>query len=414
MLPPTMRYLVPLLAAATVAAATVVPGETENAPGALAQGAQEVNAQPPPAADPIITAPVPESGEVPAAEFMAQVYAVSEQGARLYGERRYAEALPYLAAAAQRGFKIAQAAIADIVLHGRGGVPRNVQAGIGWLGAAAQPQTSSRIAHYYQQVLGQLPGDRAALAERVVARYRAQYGGGEHRVACRLFGEVVEELRCGFVDDADFASRTNVGGEYVEEMVVTAPRITAPEPEFGEMPSGAFIFQVYDAANRGAQRYKEKRYKEALPLLVIAAKRGFKWAQASAADIYLHGRGGVPRDLETGIGWLGVAAQQKTANAIVRYFKETAALLPERFTDEAVAHIVADYRERYGNARHRVACRFSADEGRSWSFYRKSLRCHFIDEATQCRNISILGDEIESQWTCAPVEGTRAIDIRPY
>ena len=195
------------------------------------------------------------------------------------------------------------------------------------------------------------------------------------------------------------------------------PTLTAPPPAPGEVPSGAFIAQVYDAANRGTDLYRQKRYKEALPLLLVAARRGFKWPQASVADIYLYGRGGVPADLEAGIGWLGVAAQQRSTNSIVRFYKESRGKLAERFADDAVEEIVSDYRSKYGNKAHRVACRFDVDEGRSASLRRKSLRCRFIDEGTQCRDLGIdpstsFGGEVSSRWTCQPLSGTRSIDMR--
>ncbi len=372
---------------------------------------------------PSLTAPAPAGDEAPSAEFMAEVYAVSDYGVRLYDERRYMEAVPYLLAVAQYGFKLAQASLGDIYLHGRGGVERDLQAGLGWLGAAAEPRTLSRIESYYQQVLAQLPAEQASLARHLAARYRAEFGAAARGVACEVFGSVVEDLRCRFVDDREFESAMTsepevvyADGEYVEEMVVTAPIVTVPAPDFGRMPSGEFISQVYDAVNRGSDLYRQKRYKEALPYLLVAARRGFKWAQASVGDIYLHGRGGVPADLEAGIGWLGVAAQQRTTNSIVQFYKTSRGLLPERFTDAAVAEIVGDYRTQYGHEKHRVACRFDVDEGRSFSLRLKSLRCHFIDEATQCRDISIddsdLGGEVQSRWTCRPLSGTRGIDMR--
>ena len=378
------------------------------APAALAQ--QDAEA-------PAISATAPSRGAVPTAEFMAHIYDAAERGGRLYDDGRYAEALPYLAAAAERGFKVAQASLGDIVLNGRGGVPRDTQAGIGWLGVAAESQTLPRIERYFEQVIAQLPADYKATANGLVDAYQAAYGNREHRVACRLFGEVVQDLRCRFIDDEQQTDIENsddyAGNEYVEEMVVTAPIIRAPEPEFGQIPSGQFISEVYGAANRGSQLYREGRYKEALPLLVIAAKRGFKWAQAFTADIYLHGRGGVPVDLESGIGWLGVAAQPKTTNSIISYFKESRALLPERFTPEAVDQIVADYRTEYGNLQHRVACRYQPD-GDGWSIRVRNLRCHFIDEATQCRDVSLAEDEIGWQWTCQPIEGSRTVEGRQY
>ena len=244
--------------------------------------------------------------------------------------------------------------------------------------------------------------------------YRSAYGNREHRVACRLHGEVVQDLQCRFIDEPgdDDSDSTAYSGD-VEEMVVIAPIITAPAPELGEIPTGEFISQVYDAMSRGTELYNEGRYKEALPLLVIAAKRGFKRAQASAADIYLHGRGGVPVDLESGIGWLGVAAQPRTTNSIIEFYNNSRALLPERYTPEAVDRIVADYRTQYGHLEHRVACRHQpTDPG--WSLRLKNLRCHFIDEATQCRNAGIEGEEINWQWTCQPLRGSRARDARPY
>ena len=348
---------------------------------------------------------------------MAEVYAAARTGSDLYDNGQYAEALAPLLEAAQRGFKLTQAKVGDIYLHGRG-VDRDVRAGLGWLGAAASQPTTSAVEDYYAQVLAQLPDEQRTLAARLAQRFSTVYGGHAHGVDCQLFGEVVEELRCRFLDDPEFDAQMREassydGENYVEEMVVTAPVVRTPAPEPGQIPSGAFISEVYEAANRGSQLYREKRYKEALPFLVVAAKRGFKWAQASAADIYLHGRGGVPSDLEAGIGWLGVAAEPRTSTSILAYYNETRDLLPERFTDDALDAIVADYRAQYGNGEHRVACRFDTDPGNAWSFNFKTLRCHFIDEATQCQNITI-GDEIQSEWTCKPIRGSRARDARPY
>ena len=115
------------------------------------------------------------------------------------------------------------------------------------------------------------------------------------------------------------ASGPETGG-YVEEVIVTADRL-----EKGEMPSQTIIVQTYNVLQRGKRLYNERRYKEALPYLLIASKRGFKWAQAMAGDIYVHGRGGVPRDIEEGMGWLGVAARPQTAPRIQTYFRRALA-----------------------------------------------------------------------------------------
>ena len=240
----------------------------------------------------------------------------------------------------------------------------------------------------------------------------------QHRVECRVFGNVVQDIGCRFRDDPEpdplFEQRQGPHSD-VEEVVVTAPIIDTPAPEIGQVPSGQFIAEIYDAANRGSALYNEGKYKEALPFLVAAARRGFKWAQASAADIYLNGRGGVAPDLEAGIGWLGGRGRASNRrlhqpllqgldgatcpNATRRMWCRRSS--PTTATDTATPQ-------------HRVACRLESDEGRTWSLYFKTLQCRFIDEATQCRNLSFDGTEVNSQWTCEPLRGSRTLDARPY
>lgn len=205
-------------------------------------------------------------------------------------------------------------------------------------------------------------------------------------------------------------SAASVQDEPLEEVIVTAPVLTVPGPEFGEMPSGAFIAQLYNARRRGMELYAEERYAEALPYLVAAAKRGFKWAQASAGDVLYHGRGGVPRDLAAGIGWLGVAAEPKTTHEIDEYFTTLLRRLPASYAQK-VDGIIRDYRVRYGSGRHRVDCRHAADEGRSMSLRLKALRCRFIDEVTQCRQYAVDGEGVieEWLWICAPIKGSENV-----
>ena len=147
---------------------------------------------------------------------------------------------------------------------------------------------------------------------------------------------------------------------------------------------------------------------------MIAAKRGFKWAQAFTADIYLHGRGGVAVDLESGIGWLGVAAQPKTTNSIISYFKgkqdATAGTVHARCRGSDRRRLPHTIRQ---SVQHRVACRYQP-RGDGWSLRVRNLRCHFIDEATQCRDVALAEDEIGWQWTCQPIEGSRTVEGRIF
>ena len=75
--------------------------------------------------------PAPEFASVPSADVIAEFFAASERGGSLYDAGRYAEAVPYLTVAAERGFKVPQASLGDILLNGRGGVPRVRRRGSG-------------------------------------------------------------------------------------------------------------------------------------------------------------------------------------------------------------------------------------------------------------------------------------------
>ena len=98
---------------------------------------------------------------------------------------------------------------------------------------------------------------------------------------------------------------------YDEEVVVTADRL-----EKGAMPTQTIMVRTYNVLRRGKRLYSERRYAEALPYLVMTAKRGFKWAQAMAADIYLHGRGGgsARHRKGDGVAWRRRATADGTAD----------------------------------------------------------------------------------------------------
>ena len=118
----------------------------------------------------------------------------------------------------------------------------------------------------------------------------------------------------------------------------------------------------------------------------------------------------MPVDLEAGIGWLGTAAEPRTAYSIVEFYEESRALLPARYTPEAVDAIVASYRDQYANSQHRVACRSAAFDP-SWSIRIKSVRCHFIDTVTQCRYADLRGGMLTWEWQCPPLRGSRSLDL---
>ena len=206
-------------------------------------------------------------------------------------------------------------------------------------------------------------------------------------------------------DEADAA--------YVEEVVVTAERL-----EKGEWPTGTIITQTYNVRQRGMLLYELGRYEEALPLLLVAAERGFKWPQAMAADIYLHGRGGVPRDLRSGFGWLGVAASPRTSWQIESYFRQAMAELPDGMRKAAEA-TVDEYRKRWDSRGWRVSCRrtVSGSPNSVVTSLRlnKRPRCTFWDEIPVCRQpyrYAMFGLPTGEQlaWECDPV-GKAHVDV---
>ena len=206
---------------------------------------------------------------------------------------------------------------------------------------------------------------------------------------------------------------------YDEEMVVTAETL-AP----GEVPSARYISDTYDAVDEGTRLYQQERYKEALPHLEVAAKRGFKWAAARAGDIYLHGRGGAPKSVSIGLAWLGVAAEPRTAHAIRRYFRRAWARLPEEQI-ERIGQLVETYKASYGHESH-VDCDMTGGEASATSFRLKQLHCRFRHEASVCRSIGpglstaevdmeagVRGETYTWEWNCPPVRGGRSTRTQP-
>ncbi len=198
-------------------------------------------------------------------------------------------------------------------------------------------------------------------------------------------------------------------GAYVEEVIVTAERLKK-----GAIPTQTVIVQTYDALRRGKRLYNARRYAEALPHLLLAAKRGFKWAQAMAGDIYLHGRGGVPRSIESGMGWLGVASRPQTALVIRSYFDEAMSEIPAS-ARPGIVDVVAHYRERWSSRDWRVSCRRSTAKT-PWGMGVMSLRlnkrlsCVFTDEVPVCREPlfrtrDVLDPEVPTpfEWVCPSV-----------
>lgn len=153
----------------------------------------------------------------------------------------------------------------------------------------------------------------------------------------------------------------------VEEVVVRAERPA--------VPSLLEMRDTYDAHEEGTHHFRRREYDRAYPLLLAAAKRGFKTSQARLGYIYLRGLGGIPYDPVRGIGWLSVAATPETLPWIRRYSKKIWKIVPERYL--ADLEVVADrYRETYSRKATGVSC----NRNRRAGTHRVTLTCLFDDE----------------------------------
>ena len=130
------------------------------------------------------------------------------RGEHYYRTRQYKKAFPYLLAAAKRGFKMSQARVGFIYQQGLGEVPRNGEAAVGWLGAAAAGPTDPEILTYFKRVMNKIPDSMMPYVNQIVADYREKYGPkatGNNCHMIRSAGTHIARLRCNF--QAEFELR---------------------------------------------------------------------------------------------------------------------------------------------------------------------------------------------------------------
>ena len=135
------------------------------------------------------------------------------------------------------------------------------------------------------------------------------------------------------------------------------------------------ISRIRYANGNGARLYRLGKYKEAYPLLLSAARQGFKLAQARVSYIHQQGLGGIERDAEKAVGWLGVAASPVTDVEILKYHRRFMARIPETLKPQ-VDSIVEDYIAKYGNDVNGINC----DRTRVAGTHISRLKCDFEEE----------------------------------
>ena len=153
----------------------------------------------------------------------------------------------------------------------------------------------------------------------------------------------------------------------VEEVLVLGERF--------EINTTIAFDRLTESNSRGAKLYKQGKYKEALPYLLVGAKTGFKMSQARAGAIYLGGLGDVEKDMRKGIGWPGVASEPITAPAIRNTWKRVPKNVSEDSRGE-VAKIVAEYVALYGREVTGTDCEMTSNPKSLVA----RLECTFDDE----------------------------------
>ena len=155
-----------------------------------------------------------------------------------------------------------------------------------------------------------------------------------------------------------------------EEMIVTAPK-----PDRGQVPQFEYLLETYKARSKGSLLYRRGKYAESFPYLLVAAKRGFRLAQARVGFLFQQGIG-TPRNAEAAIAWLALAATPDTLPEIMNSFRTQWAKIPPEYIPQ-LEQVIDEYREQYGNRENRVVCDMSRKAGTHF----KKLTCRFMDES---------------------------------
>ena len=152
-----------------------------------------------------------------------------------------------------------------------------------------------------------------------------------------------------------------------DELIVTEKRHT--------FKSYSQIMDGYRANTRGGYYYSRGDYEKAFPLLLHAAREGFKPSQARLSILYFNGLGGAEKNWVEFVGWLGASASRKSKPEYMNAYKRLRKAIPE---DKIymIDDIVDTYVSRYGSKATGVNCEINQRAGSH--FHRFS--CHYEDE----------------------------------
>ena len=161
----------------------------------------------------------------------------------------------------------------------------------------------------------------------------------------------------------------------IKERVLDVERLAIADTGVDDIPRVTKEKTAREKNVEGRSLFEEKRYAEALPLLLDAGRYGFKRAQYRLYEIYSQGLGGVEVDVKASIGWLGSAATSPTHAHISKRFRKLRK--QHRGNREWFDNIVDEYRALYGPEAKGVECERYREEG-----IRSEVRCFYKVETT--------------------------------
>lgn len=174
----------------------------------LAQTQHHLGALPPADETVIVFEEPPVETQEDQARMIEDTHRANERGRQLYLQHRYGEAVPYLRAAAKRGFKMAQARLGEILVLGLDDTDQNVGDGMGWLGVAASGTTMPSIRNRFEELHSHVPAELHPRLASIVDAYVREYGPDATGVHCRrgkTAGTHISKIRCGFEDERRYA-----------------------------------------------------------------------------------------------------------------------------------------------------------------------------------------------------------------
>ena len=139
----------------------------------------------------------------------------------------------------------------------------------------------------------------------------------------------------------------------------------------------AFQTDDFDlVSQRGTDHFDSKNYDKALPYLLASAKRGFKSAQMYLGIVYFNGWGGLERNTELGVGWLGVAASTRSESSMKETFQRAMKSIPKNLRDR-VQSIVDSLTNQYGIEATGVECKNTRIQGTRERWFKCSIKEEF-------------------------------------